>query len=62
MISNNFENGLLEQIIINKYTVGNFNNFDIHENAVTFVQILRIFNGKITLIARIYIVIYMVSI
>ena len=31
-ISNNFENGLLEQIIIDKYTVGNLNNIDIYED------------------------------
>ena len=31
-ISNNFENGLLEQIIIDKYTVGNLNNIDIYRD------------------------------
>ena len=62
MISNNFENGLLEQIIINKYTVGNLKYIVIHENNVTFVQILRIFNGNRTKIAKINIVIFMVSI
>ena len=51
---------LLEQIIIDKYTVGNLNNIDIYENIVTFVHILSSFNGKITLIAKINIVIFMV--
>ena len=60
IISNNFENGLLEQIIIDKYTVGNLNNIDIDENIVTFVHILNSFNGKITFIAKITIVIFMV--
>ena len=60
IISNNFENGLLEQIIIDKYTVGNLNNIDIDENIVTFVHILSSFNGKITFIAKITIVIFMV--
>ena len=60
IISNNFENGLLEQIIIDKYTVGNLNNIDIHENIVIFVHILSSFNGKITFIAKITIVIFMV--
>ena len=60
IIPNNFENGLLEQIIIDKYTVGNLNNIDIDENIVTFVHILSSFNGKITLIAKITIVIFMV--
>ena len=62
MISNDFENGLLEQIIINIYTIGNLNDIDIHENNVTFVQILRIFDGNKTLIAKINIVISIVSI
>ena len=60
IISNNFENGLLEQIIIDKYTVGNLNNIDIDENIVTFVHILSSFNEKITFIAKITIVIFMV--
>ena len=47
-ISNNFENGILEQIIIDKYTVGNLKNIDIDENIVTFVHILSSFHGKIT--------------
>ena len=58
MISKKFENGLLEQIIINEY----MNNIKIHENNVTFVQILRICNGKITLIAKINKVFFLVSI
>ena len=29
IISYNFDNGLLEQIIIDKYTVGNLNNIDM---------------------------------
>ena len=60
IISNNFENGLLEQIIIDKYTVGNLNNIDIDENIVTFVHISSSFYGKITFIAKITIVIFMV--
>ena len=60
IISNNFENGLLEQIIFDKYTVGNLNNIDIDENIVTFVHILSSFNRKITLIAKIKIIIFMV--
>ena len=40
--------------------VGNLNNIDIYENIVTFVHILSSFNGKITLIAKINIVIFMV--
>ena len=60
IISNNFENGLLEQIIIDKYTVGNLNNIYIDKNIVTFVHILSCFNGKITFIAKITIVIFMV--
>ena len=52
-MSNNFENGLIEQIIIDKYTVGNLNNIDIDENIVTFVHILSSFNGKIIFIAKI---------
>ena len=60
IISNNFEDGLLEQIIIDKYRVGNLNNIDIDENIVTFVHILSSFNGKITFIAKITIVIFMV--
>ena len=47
-------------IIIDKCTVGNLNNIDIHERIVTFVHILSSFNWKITLIAKIYIVIFMV--
>ena len=49
IISNNFGNKLLQTIIynINKYTFGNLNNID---------------NGKITLIAKINIVIFMESI
>ena len=43
----------LEQIIIDKYTVGILNNIDIYENIVTFVHILSSFNVKITLIAKI---------
>ena len=57
IISNNFENGLLGQIIIDKYTVGNLNDIDIDENIVTFVHILSSFNGKITFIANITIVV-----
>ena len=53
IISNNFEDVLLEQIIIDKYTVGILNNIDIYENIVTFVHILSSFNVKITLIAKI---------
>ena len=60
IISNNFENVLLEQIIIDKYVVGIMNNIDIYENIVTFVHILSSFNEKITLIAKINIVIFMV--
>ena len=60
IISNNFDNELLEQIIIDKYTVGNLNNIDIYENIVTFVHILSSFNAKLTLIAKINIVIFMV--
>ena len=52
VISNNFENISLEQIIIDKYTVGNLNYIDIYENIVTFIHILICFNGKITLIAK----------
>ena len=55
-----FENVLLEEIIIDKYTVGNSNNIDINENIVTFVHILSCLNGKITLIGKINIVIFMV--
>ena len=40
--------------------VGNLNKIDIHENIVTFVHILNSFNWKITLIANINIVIFMV--
>ena len=60
IISNDFEDGLLEQIINDKYTVGNLKNIDIDENIVTFVHILSSFNGKITFIAKITIVIFMV--
>ena len=60
IITNNFEDVLLEQIIIDKYTVGILNNIDIYENIVTFVHILSSFNVKITLIAKINIVIFMV--
>ena len=60
IISNNFDNELLEQIIIDKYAVGNLNDIDIYENIVTFVHILSSFIGKITLIAKINIVIFMV--
>ena len=59
-ISKKIENVLLEQIIIYKYTVGNLNNIDIYENIVTFVHILSCLYGKITLIAKINIVIFMV--
>ena len=52
IISNNFEDVLLEQIIIDKYTVGILNNIDIYENIATFVHILSSFNEKITLIAK----------
>ena len=55
IISNNFENRLLEQIIIDKNTVGNLNKIDIEENIVIFVHILSSFNGKITFIAKIII-------
>ena len=51
---------LLEQIIIDKYTVGILNNIDIYENIVTFVHILSSFNEKISLIAKINIAIFMV--
>ena len=51
-----FEDVLLEQIIIDKYTFGILNNIDIYENIVTFVHILSSFNEKITLIAKINIV------
>ena len=37
IISKNFENGLLEQINIEKYTVGNLNNIDIDEDIVTLL-------------------------
>ena len=60
IISNNFEDVLLKQIIIDKYTVGILNNIDIYENIVTFVHILSSFYEKITLIAKINIVIFMV--
>ena len=60
IISNNFEDVLLEQIIIDRYTVGILNNIDIYENIVTFVHILSSFNEKIALIAKINIVIFMV--
>ena len=60
IISINFENGSIEQIIIDKYTVGNLNNIDIDENIVTFVHILSSFSVKITFIAKIIIVIFMV--
>ena len=40
--------------------VGNLHNIDIDENIVTFVDILSSFNGKIALIAKINIVIFMV--
>ena len=39
---------------------GILNNIDIYENIVTFVHILSSFNEKITLIAKINIVIFMV--
>ena len=60
IISNNFEDVLLEQIIIDKYMVGILNNIDIYENIVTFVHILSSFNEKITLFAKINIVMFMV--
>ena len=60
IISKNFEDILLEQIIIDKYTVGILNNIDIYENIETFVHILSSFNVIITLIAKINIVIFMV--
>ena len=60
IMSNNFENGLIEQIIIDKYTVGNLNNIDNDETIVTFIHILSSFNGKIIFIAKITIVIFMV--
>ena len=44
IISNDFEDVLLEQIIIDRYTVGILNNIDIYENIVTFVHILSSFN------------------
>ena len=53
-------NILLEQIIIDRYTVGILNNIDIYENIVTFGHILSSFNEKIALIAKINIVIFMV--
>ena len=40
--------------------VGILNNIDIYENIVTFVHILSSFNVKITLIAKINTVIFMV--
>ena len=40
--------------------VGNLNDIDIDENIVTFVHILSSFNKKITLIAKINIVIFKV--
>ena len=43
IITNNFENWLLELIIIDKHTVGILNNIDIDENIVTFVYILSFF-------------------
>ena len=43
IITNNFENWLLELIIIDKQTVGNLNIIDIEENIVTFVYILSFF-------------------
>ena len=43
IISNNFENVLLEQMVIHKYTVGNLKKFDIYEHIVTFVHILSFF-------------------
>ena len=49
IISNNFEDVLLEQIII-----------DFCSHIVTFVHILSSFNEKITVIAKINIVIFMV--
>ena len=60
IISNNFEDALLEEIIIDKCTVGILNNIDIYENIVTFVHILSSFNVKRTIIAKINIVISMV--
>ena len=60
IISNIFADVLLEQIIIDKYTVGILNNIDIYENIVTFVHISSSFNEKITLIDKINIVIFMV--
>ena len=59
-IYDNFDNGLLEQIIIDEYTVGNLNDIDVYENIVTFVHILSSFDEKITLTAKINIVIFMV--
>ena len=56
----NFEDVLLEQIIIDQYTVGILNDIDVYENIVTFVHILSSFNVRITLIAKINIVIFMV--
>ena len=52
-MSNNFENGLNEQIT----TDGNLNNSDMDENIVTSVNILSSFNWKIISIADINIVI-----
>ena len=43
IITNNFENWLLELIIIDKHIVGKLNNTDIDENIVTFVYILSFF-------------------
>ena len=40
--------------------VGNLNNIDIDENIVTFVHISSSLDGKITFIAKITIVIFMV--
>ena len=48
-MSNNFENGLNEQIT----TDGNLNNSDMDENIVTSVNILSSFNWKIISIADI---------
>ena len=46
---------------MNTCTVENLNNIVIHENNVTFVQILRIFNRNKTQIAKMNIVIFIVS-
>ena len=60
IISNNFENVLLEHIIIDKFMVGNLNDIYIYENSVTFVHILSSFNRTIIFIAKINIVFFMV--